>query len=397
MSETNEQPTEDQKPLDAIWDIDEVSFDESFGLTTGDADPILGNLKIEEPIVEKKEEAEEVKADTEVDIETLVEAKEEPKKETPEVEFNEEAIGEQVKEEETEEGDPLTLFAEELAKQDIIEIDDDFEPTEKGLLSAVNGTVEKRVQDEIDYFQKSLPEDGKALLRHLMDGGQVNTFLETFSTPDISQMEVRGENGTNQKYVLKEFMRLRGDSQEDITEALDMYEDNGVLERQANKAKDRLLKYYNQQKDQLELRRNQEKEAKEIQRREVIENISSKINDSEAVKGFPITTKNKKQLVDYMTVPNVKVDNEDGTHQYVTQFQADEMHSSQDIDDFILKAYLRMTNYDLEGLKKKAVSNFSKKFKKSLQSKKELTDTPGLFGGDKRPNMATGKGAEWSI
>ena len=56
-----------------------------------------------------------------------------------------------------------------------------------------------------------------------------------------------------------------------------------------------------------------------------------------------------------------------------------------------------MTNYDLEGLKKKTVSNFSKKFKNSLKSKKELTDTPGLFGGDKRPNIATGKGAEWSI
>ena len=56
-----------------------------------------------------------------------------------------------------------------------------------------------------------------------------------------------------------------------------------------------------------------------------------------------------------------------------------------------------MTEYDLEGLKKKTVSNFSKKFKKSLRSKKDLTDTPGMFGGDKRPNIATGKGAEWSI
>ena len=97
-----------------------------------------------------------------------------------------------------------------------------------------------------------------------------------------------------------------------------------------------------------------------------------------------------------MTVPNVKLENEDGTHNFVTQFQADEINASQDVDDFILKAYLRMTEYDLEGLKKKAVSNFSKKFKKSLQSKKELTDTPGLFGGNKRPNIAS-KGAEWSI
>ena len=395
MSEQTNEQTEDQKPLDAIWDIDEVSFDESFGLTTGDADPVLGNLKVEETPEAKEELETEVENNKEVDIETPVDEVE--KEETPEIPFDEDVLGEAVKtEEENKEEDPFTLFAEELVKQDIIEVDEDFEPSEKGLIEAVGGTIDKKVQEEIDFFQKSLPEDGKALLRHLMDGGQVNTFLDTFSTPDISQMDVKGENMKNQKYVLQEFMKLRGDSQEDITETLDMYEDNGVLEKQAGKAKDRLSKYYDQQKEQLELRRNQDKEAKETQRKEVIENISSKISDSDAIKGFPITAKSKKNLVSYMTVPNVKVDNGDGSNQYVTQFQADEMNASQDIDDFILKAYLRMTEYDLEGLKKKTVSNFSKKFKKSLQSKKELTDTPGLFGGNKRPNIAT-KGAEWSI
>lgn len=397
MSETNEQPTEDQKPLDAIWDIDEVSFDESFGLTTGDADPILGNLKVEETPEVKEETEKEVEDNKEVDIETPTnEETEKEEIEVPEVSFDEEIIGATKETEEEVEGDPFTLFAEELAKQEIIDVGEDFEPSEKGLVEAVSGTIDKKVQEEIDFFQKSLPEDGKALLRHLMDGGQVNTFLETFSTPDISQMDVKGENGKNQKHVLYEFMKLRGDSQEDITEALEMYEDNGVLEKQAGKAKDRLLKYYDQQKEQLELRRNQDKESKDQQRKEIIENISTKINDSEVIKGFPLTAKSKKNLVNYMTIPNIKVDNEDGTHNFVTQFQADEINSSQDIDDFILKAYLRMTDYDLEGLKKKAVSNFSKKFKKSLQSKKELTDTPGLFGGNKRPNIAT-KGAEWSI
>ena len=394
MSETNEQPVEDQKPLDAIWDIDEVSFDESFGLSTGDADPVLGNLKVEEPVVEEPKGEEEVEDTKEVDIETPL-AKELPE---PEVEFKEEdVVNEQEETKDAETTDPLELFAEELAKQDIIEIDDDFQPTEKGLLEAVNGTIDKRVQEEIDYFQKTLPEDGKSLLKHLMDGGQVNTFLETFSTPNISEMEVTGDNQSNQKHVLKEFMKLRGDSQEDINEALEMYEDNGVLERQATKAKGRLEKYYDQQKEQLELKRNQEKESRETQRKEVIDNISTTIQNSEHIKGFPLTTKSKKNLVSYMTEPNIKLNNEDGTQQYVTQFQADEMNASQDISDFILKAYLRMTDFNLDGLKKKAVSNFSKKFKKSLQNKKELTDTPGMFGGDKRPNIASSKGAEWSL
>ena len=392
MSEAKEQPIEDQKPLDAIWDIDEVSFDESFGLTTGDADPVLGNLKIEEPAAIKEEEIEETKAESkEVDIETPKEpeAKEEPV--LPEFDPGQE----QKKEEETDE-DPMTLFAQELAKQDIIDVNEDFEPTEKGLIGAVNDTIDKKVQNEIDYFQKSLPQDGKALLRHLMDGGKVSTFVDTFSTPDISEIDITGDHEKNQKYVLSEFMRLRGDSDEDVQESLDMYEDNGVLEKQASKAKDRLSKYYDQQKQQLELRRKQEKENMEQQRVDVIDGITTKINDADNIKGFPITVKNKKELVAYMTIPNVKVEGQDGNPNYVTQFQADEMNASQDIDDFVLKAYLRMTNYDLDNLKKKAVSNFSKKFKKSLQDKKNLTDTPGVFGGNKRPDTGTGS-ASWEI
>ena len=85
-----------------------------------------------------------------------------------------------------------------------------------------------------------------------------------------------------------------------------------------------------------------------------------------------------------MTVPTVEINDPSGGVQYVTQFQADEMQSSNNIDEFILKAYLRMTDYDLSSAKKKSVTAFSSKLRNSLQNKKNMTDTKALFGGNKK-------------
>jgi len=93
-----------------------------------------------------------------------------------------------------------------------------------------------------------------------------------------------------------------------------------------------------------------------------------------------------------MTNANVKITGADGNPTYVTKFQADEMEASQEIDDFILRAYLRMTKFDLSGTKKKAVSNYSSKLKSALQNKKSMTDTKAKLsnkgGGSKNNDLS---------
>ena len=267
--------------------------------------------------------------------------------------------------------------------------------TKAQLIDAVDGTIEQRIKEEIDLFQKGLPTEGKDLLRHIMNGGNITDFVNAYDTPDITSLDISGDNFQNQRIVLKEFLRLRGDSKEEVEETLSDYEDLGKLEKQARKAKARLENYHEDRKRDLAEKTRRDSQARETQRKEVLTQITDTITDSDTIKGFPLSRKRKKELLSYMTNANVRIETPNGP-QYVSQFQADEMKSSQNIDDFILKAYLRMTDYDLEGVKKKSKTDYTSSLRTHLQNKKSMTDTKANFGGNKKPGATKGS-AVWDI
>ncbi len=387
-----------EKPIsnevnDQIWDIDEPSFDEAFG--TG-PDPVFNVIE------KKKTESEGVKLDMKKELQDLDEDDEES---TPsesvdfnpdEIESSENPVSETERETTEEEGEnEFSIFAKMLAEKELLDInEEEFEASEEGLMNAFASTIEARVKEEIDMFQRSLPSEGKELLRHMMEGGSIADFKESYGTPDYENISIE-ENENNQKWIIAEFMRLRGDSAAEIQETIEDYADLGKLEKQAEKAKERLAFYAKRQKENLAIKREEEKKAKEQQRQEVLTNISSLVEESEEIKGFPLTRKAKKDLLTYMTEPTVKIDGPQGP-QYVTQYQADEMKASQNLEDFVLKAYLRMTNYSLDPVKKKSESNLSSKLREQLQHSKSRTGTQAKFGGGKKP-VTSSKGSDWDL
>ena len=389
-----------QDTLDSMWDIDETGLNEALGLETSQADPILD---IEEKKPEAKEESKE---------EVTEEVTEKTEEKIEEPEFDEDSTGEkgEVKEikEEKEEKEPeketpeevneneFSIFAKMLAEKEILDLDEDFESTEQGLIDAFEKSITSRVGEEIRSFQQSLPQDGKELLAHLMNGGRVNDFTDTYAGTDIVNVDVSGGKEENQKIVLKEFLRLRGDSVEEAEETVNDYKDLGKLEKQAEKAKEKLVHFYNTQKQNLAQKQKEAKQMQEQKRTEVITTIQDTIKDSSEIKGFPLSRKHKKDLVAYMTMADNRITGADGEPTYVTKFQADEMEASQDINDFILRAYLRMTGFDLSSANKKAVSNYSSKLKSALQNKKSMTDTKAKFSGGKKGG-SKGNDMSWDI
>jgi len=396
-------------PLDAMWDIDEGNLDDL--ITTNpnqDKDPVLGGLEIEsesDDLLGLNEDAEKG-SDLDVDKKEKEPAKEE--EELPELDIENfdapEATEEGEEKEEApkaseEEENEFSVFAKMLAEKELLDInEEEFEATEEGLMDAFAGTIESRVKEELDLFQKGLPNEGKDLLRHLMSGGRVSDFVDTYSAPDVMNLEVRGDSNTaisNQKAILKEFLKLRGDSANEIEETVQDYEDLGKLEKQASKAQERLAYYYQSQKQNLAAQQQQINIQREERRKEVITNIQDKVSNSAEIKGFPLSRKVKKDLLSYMTETTSKVDGQDGP-QYVTQFQADEMNASQDVDDFILRAYLRMTNFSLDGVKKKSKSDLSSKLRTQLQHSKNRTGTQAKFGGNKKPGGKLSESSAWN-
>lgn len=430
MSEKIE--TLDEKPItegndsvgavNDMWDIDETNFDDAFSLETN-ADPVLGidlgedtkeepeskkeediplpldddNSKTDDPVEEVPEET--TKEPEGAVIDALLDGDlDEEKSSDDEVDTTEDSKKADESSETSEEDlNEFAIFAQMLADKELLDLnEEEFDPTEKGLLNAFADTIENRVKEEIESFQKTLPKDGKELLTHLMKGGKVSNFMEVYSTPDFSDMNIKGNNIGNQKAVLAEFFKLRGDNQEDIAEMLEDYENLGKLEKQADKAQARLSQYYEHQKQQLIVKQEQVEKERIAKRQEVQSTIQTTISESDEIKGFPLSRKSKKKLMSYMTDASVKIETPDGP-QFVTQFQADEMKSSSNVDDFILKAYLRMTNYSLDGVQKKSKSKLASQLRTTLQNKKRMTDTKATFGGNKTPGGATKSSTAWDI
>lgn len=395
---TEKKSVENEDSLDILWDIDETSFNQTFDMDSN-KDPVLGieltpPEETIDPLEPKKDEVKEMlEEDLDIDDKVKEETKNEEPQDVPELDLDKPLESQETSEDGE---DPITVFAKMLEENEILTVGEDFDPSEEGLVKAFETTVEGRVQEEIDLFQSSLPDEGRALLKHLMNGGEVSNFVQAYSEPDISKLDINGEDNTrNQKYVLKEFMRLRGDSDQDIEETLDLYEDNDILDKQAKKAKARLAQYQDHKRKEMELQQKSKAEAKEKQREEIVETIEKTVTDSSDISGFPISKKHKRDLLQYMTATNVKIDTAEGV-QYVTQFQADEMKASQNVDDFILRAYLRMTDFDVSSAKQKAVTDYSSKLKKSLQNRKGMTDTKATFGGNKRP-ISKKSSTDWEI
>ena len=176
-----------EKPIsnevnDQIWDIDEPSFDEAFG-TESNADPILA-------AIEDAVESTESPTDMKEELTSLDEEDAKEKTETPTVDFNPEEVEssenpvleKETKEEETPEEveNEFSIFAKMLAEKELIDInEDEFEATEEGLLDAFSGTIESRVKEEIDMFQKNLPSEGKELLKTLKKATE-HLIMKTF-------------------------------------------------------------------------------------------------------------------------------------------------------------------------------------------------------------------------
>jgi len=420
MAQSNEpltKPITDSNNLE-IWDIDDSNFESAFldENSKEEADPVLGQLdldetpsKKEEPVLdsadfdldstddEKPSKEKEEEEPVEFDPDAVESSENEPVEKTKKKEEDPVGIEKEKAEEDENEENEFSVFAKLLAEKELLDLnEEEFEPSEEGLIDAFASTIESRVKEEIELFQKGLPSEGKELLTHLMRGGKVSDFTEVYSAPDVTNIAIKGDsNIRNQRAVLQEFLRLRGDSQEDIEETVQDYEDLGKLERQAERAQQRLVSYYDHEKQQLAVRQERENAQKEQKRQEVLQTIENTVTTAEEIKGFPMTRKAKKDLLSYMTDTSVKIDGPNGP-QYVTKFQADEMEAGKDVNDFILRAYLRMTDFNLDKVKTKTTSDFSSKLKTQLQNSKSRTDTKAKFGGNKKTGEAA-KSDAWAL
>ena len=236
----------------------------------------------------------------------------------------------------------------------------------------------KSAEELVQYFKDVIEENSKpeyaseeveALDKYVRNGGNLKDYFAIDNNIDLENIDLEEES--NQKIILREFLKEKGFSASSIDKKLSKYEDAGILEDEAEDALEALKDIKAKKKEQLLAY--QEKSAREAEnrQREFFNNVVNEIKGMDSIYGIEIPEKDKRTLLEYIFKPG-----SDG----MTRYQKDYAKS---LKNLITSAYFTMKGDSLiDFAKKKGKKDALDNFKNSLtrnsgivkKSKKQTID-----------------------
>lgn len=346
-------------------DNDKIDLSQNEPLTDEELDAIRNNSKPEDqPKAGKNKEKNQKEEDIEEEDETIEddEIDEEPvnKKETKKDKKDKSTKEEDNNSEEDDNEDEsafdeknaVTGFFEVLSEKLGWSIDDDDE-------------IPQTAEELVKYFQDIIEEESRPtyandevarLDEYVKNGGDIKTYLTIDAELNLDEIEIEDDE-TNQKLVLKEFLKEKGFSSKSIEKKLQKYADAGLLEDEAEDALEALKEIREQKKEQLLADQKKQSEEQAKRQQEFFNTVVSEIKGLDNIRGIKIPEKDKKTLMDYMFKPD-----SDG----VTKYQKDYAKNPKNL---IESAYFTMKGDALINIaKKEGNKNAFDKFKSNLKS-----------------------------
>lgn len=346
-------------------DNDKIDLSQNEPLTDEELDAIRNNSKPEDqPKAGKNKEKNQKEEDIEEDDETIEddEIDEEPvnKKETKKDKKDKSTKEEDNNSEEDDDEDEpafdeknvVTGFFEVLSEKLGWSIDEDDE-------------VPQTAEDLVKYFQDIIEEESKPsyandevarLDEYIKNGGDIKTYLKIDAELNLDEIEIEDDE-TNQKLVVKEFLKEKGFNEKSIEKKLQKYADAGLLEDEAEDALEALKEIKEQKKEQLLADQKKQSEEQVKRQQEFFNTVVSEIKGLDNIRGIKIPEKDKKTLMDYMFKPD-----SDG----ITKYQKDYAKNPKNL---IESAYFTMKGDALINIAKKEGNKTAfDKFKSNLKS-----------------------------
>lgn len=218
------------------------------------------------------------------------------------------------------------------------------------------------VEDLIDYFagvieENSVPqyasEEVEQLDKFVKNGGNLRDYFSIDNEIDLDDIDLEDES--NQKLVLKEFLKEKGFNAKQIEKKLTKYEEAGILEDESQDAAEALKDIRENKKQQL--LKDQENAAKLAAQRqqEYFDTVVNEIKGMDNIRGVKIPEKDKQILLEYIFKP---------TSDGMTKFQKD---WSKSVKNLIESAYFTMKGDTLvKAAEVKGQNAAINKFKNSL-------------------------------
>ena len=203
-------------------------------------------------------------------------------------------------------------------------------------------------------------EEIKKLDEYAKNGGNIYEYLDKFGSKKLTLESIDLEEESNQRNVVKEYLKTLNYSDDKINKRILRYEEAGTLEEEAEEALE-LLKEHNKKLEEKLLQ--EQKTIKEVhiaEQQKFINNVQSVINDLDAIQGIPLSKKDKKDLIDYL----FKVES-DGKTAYQKDYSKNNMN-------LIESAYFTKNGGKAyTKVRAKAESDAVLKFKQNLKSKRK--------------------------
>lgn len=219
-------------------------------------------------------------------------------------------------------------FAEELGW----DVNDEDKPNSvSGLVDYIGAMIEQNSTPQ--YADERIAQ----LDAYVKNGGNFEDFYQR-QQQSMSYDNMDLEDESNQKAVVREYLRFQGYDENQINRKIERYEDGDMLEDEASDAIQRLQMIQQQQLAEQQRQQEEARQAQEEQAREFMNNLTNSINTLDSIRGISIPKSDRKELFDYIT----RVD-ADGLTRYQKDF------NSNMVNNLIESAYFTMKGDSLIG------------------------------------------------
>lgn len=217
------------------------------------------------------------------------------------------------------------------------DVTDEEKPTSiDGIIKYIEDVVEENSKPE--YADERVAQ----LDQYIKNGGRFEDFYNNQSQ-SIQYEQLDMEDESNQKAVVREYMKLQGFNDEQINRKIERYEDADVLEDEAEDAIERLKQIKEMQLQQAQVEQEQARHAQEEQARQFMTDLNSSIASLDNIRGIAVPKEDRKALLDYITKTDA-----DGLTKYQRDFNKDI------VSNLIESAYFTMKGDTLLGNAKRS-------------------------------------------
>jgi len=258
------------------------------------------------PAAESTEETPETTEAVETETPTTDETVEETTEET----------SEEIQEDDTEAEAPNDNLQERMGYDIEGEFADDYD----GIANLTKAMAEKIAEEQFQSVFQSFP-DIQEYLNYRVSGGDPDKFFKVAAKEiDFGKLQLNKDDKGMQRKVVESFMQMQGFEPEEISEAIQDYEDAGLLLKNSERAVKKLAAHQVKEKESLVKQQQQQAQETARQTQETWGQIGSIINKGR-LRDFTIPESDKKRFYSWMATP---VDNQGRSQRLIDREKLDQ-------------------------------------------------------------------------